>query len=88
MDDVMTAAKYVFARTMIATGAAALTSRATGGDVLQGALTGATVHLFNHEAHIGQKGEALAARAEKAYSDGEAYGYDDRAGNFPPGGYK
>ena len=50
MDDGMTAARYRFARTMIATGAAALTSRATGGDVLQGALTGATVHLFNHEA--------------------------------------
>ena len=55
MDDGMTAARYRFARTMIATGAAALTSRATGGNVLQGALTGATVHLFNGEGHIGQK---------------------------------
>ena len=54
MEEGMTAAKHVFARTMIATGAAALTSKATGGDVLQGALTGATVHLFNGEGDHGK----------------------------------
>ena len=65
MDDGMTAARYRFARTMIATGAAALTSRATGGDVLQGALTGASVHLFNSEGHIGQKGNGYGVTDEQ-----------------------
>ena len=55
-----------------------------------GAQTAALQYLYNEvfSESIKKTRAAIAARAEAAYANGEAYGYHDRAGNFPAGSYK
>ena len=54
----------VMSRTMVAASFGGISSSATGGDFVQGAMVAATVHLFNNEGgRLAQKGNSGARRA-------------------------